>query len=101
MKGSGPRSLADLLRTGDIGRLRAEALNRRTLTEEIRARLPAPLATHLTGAHREADGLLVLSVDSAAWAARLRFVADEAGLGAVSVRVAPPDPDQSGSPGAS
>jgi hypothetical protein len=95
MSADGPRSLADLLGTGDLGRLRIEAERRRTLTEDIRARLPDGIAAHLTGAHREGDGRLVLSADSAAWAARIRFVADDAGLGEVTVRVAPQAP-QSG-----
>lgn len=91
MSADGPRSLADLLTTGDIGRLRREAERRRTLTDEVRARLPAGVAAHVTGAHRDGDGRLCVSADSAAWAARLRFIADDAGLGDVAVRVAPPD----------
>jgi hypothetical protein len=112
MSAGGPRSLADLLHTGDLGKLRAEAERRRTLTEEVRARLPAGIGLHLTAAHREGDGRLVLSADSAAWAARIRFIADDAGLGTVTVRVAPRagieapqrssgKSGQSGTPGAS
>jgi hypothetical protein len=90
MKPDGPRSLADLLASGDFQRLRAEAGRRRTLTAEIRARLPEHVASHLTGAHRDGDGRLVLAADSAAWAARIRFIADDIGLGGAIVRVAPP-----------
>jgi len=90
MKSDGPRSLADLLASGDFQRLRAEAGKRRTLTAEIQARLPEEVAAHLTGAHRDEEGRLVLMADSAAWAARIRFIADDAGLGGAIVRVAPP-----------
>jgi len=90
MKSNGPRSIADLLQSGDFSQLRAEALRRRTLTEEVRARLPEADAAHVTGAHREADGRLVVTADSGAWAARIRFIADDSGLGSVIVRVAPP-----------
>jgi predicted nucleic acid-binding Zn ribbon protein len=86
----GPRSLADLLQSGNLQSLRAEAQRRRTLTEQVRSRLPAADAAHVIGAHREADGRLVVTADSSAWAARLRFIADDAGLGNVHVRVAPP-----------
>ena len=89
MRPEGPRSLGDLLLAGDLGRLRAEAERRRTLTREIRNLLPRTVARHVVGAHRDAQGRLVIAADSAAWAARLRFVADDAGLGQVIVRVAP------------
>lgn len=104
MKPTGPRSLANLLESRDFRRLRAEAQRRRTLTEDVRARLPAADAAHVVGAHREADGRLVITADSGAWAARIRFIADDAGLGRVQVKVAPPgDPadGQSGRPGTS
>ena len=91
MSADGPRSLADLLQSGDISRLRREAETRRTLTDEVRGRLPAGVADHLTGAHRDGDGRLVLTADSAAWAARIRYIADDAGLGGTVVRVAPRD----------
>lgn len=89
MSRDGPKSLADLLHNGDLGRLRQEADRRRSMTEEIRARLPTAVAAHLSGAHRDEAGKLVLTADSAAWAARMRYIADEAGLGSVTVRVSP------------
>ena len=101
MKPSGPRHVADLLGSGDLKRLRQAALEQRELTESIRARLPNPAAAHLTSARREPDGRLVLTADSAAWAARIRFIAADAELGPVTVRVAPRGADQSGMPGAS
>jgi hypothetical protein len=104
MKPRGPRSLADLLQSGNFQALRTEALQRQTLTETVRTRLPAADAAHVVGAHREADGQLVVTADSGAWAARIRLIADDAGLGSVRVRVArraDPALAQSGKPGAS
>ena len=104
MKTTGPRSIADLLESQDFRRLRADAERRRTLTEQVRASLPETDAAHVVGVRRQADGRLVITADSGAWAARIRFIADDAGLGDVQVRVAPPGngaPGQSGKPGAS
>jgi len=88
MKRPGPRALGELLRSGDIAGLEREARRRRELADEVRARLPEDEAAHVVGAHVDADGALVVAVDSAAWAARLRFAAVDGRV--IRVRVAPP-----------
>lgn len=59
----------------------------RALAEEVRAGLSPEEAQHVVGAHIDIDGCLVIAVDSAAWAARLRFVRLDGR--SVRVRVAP------------
>lgn len=86
----GPKSLADLLQSGDIAKLRLEAAARRDFTAELKLLLPADEASHLVAASTNAAGQLVLSMDSAAWAARVRYRARELGRENVRVRVAPP-----------
>ncbi len=83
------RSLAELLESGQLGRLRQEADRRRSLAEEIRGRLPAAEASHLVGAAVAADGALVLLMDSPAWAARVRYVTTGLPYERVRVRVLP------------
>ena len=86
---SGPRSLADLLQSGDIAKLLAQAGERRRLVAEVRASLPAEEAEHVVSASTDASGRLVVGVDSAAWAARVRFRVRELGRDDVQVRVVP------------
>lgn len=85
---AGPRSLAELLQSGDIGKLLAQATERRRLLAEVKASLPVDEAEHVVSASIDGDGL-VLGVDSAAWAARLRYRVRELGRDAVQVRVVP------------
>jgi len=82
-------SLDELLRRGDLAGLVAGARERSALTAAIRALLPADEARRLIAANRDADGTLVLSVDSGAWAARLRYTQAELGTDRVRVRVVP------------
>lgn len=82
------RSLSELLRSGDISELQREARRRRALADEIRSALTPDEAAHVVGAHVDPEGVLVVSVDSAAWAARLRFARPDGRP--VRVRVAPP-----------
>jgi len=83
------RSLAELLESGQLGRLRQEADRRRSLAEEIRGRLPAEEAAHLVGAALAADGALVLLMDSPGWAARVRYMTAGLPYERVRVRVLP------------
>jgi len=99
MKVTGPRSLGDLLQSGDISQLRKEALVRRELAEEVRARLPEDQAAHVVSAHVADDGRLVVGVDSAAWAARLRYSTPE--LLGRTLRVQVTAPSAGGVPGLS
>ena len=86
----GPRAIGDLLRAGDISRLRAEATARRELADKVREALPKPERDHVVGAHFDDDGQLVIGVDAAAWAARLRYSTPELLGASVRVRVAVP-----------
>jgi hypothetical protein len=90
MSPKGLKSLAELLRSGDIARLQREAAARRDFTEELKLLLPADEGSHLVAASTDAAGRLVLSMDSAAWAARVRYRARELGRENIRVRVAPP-----------
>ena len=90
MSSGQPRRLGDLLQSGDIGRLRDEAAGRRELATSVRAALPPEDAAHLVSAHLDEEGLLVLGMDSAAWAARLRYSTTELLGKVVRVRVAVP-----------
>jgi len=67
-----PRSIGQLLRTGAISSLSAEAAARRELADRVRSALPAEEAEHVVSAHVDESGRLVVGVDSSAWAARLR-----------------------------
>ncbi len=87
--GDSPRKLAEILGTGRLGALGREAERRRATTERVRARLPADEAEHLVSATDGADGELVLVMDSALWAARVRYRAAELGVARLRVRVLP------------
>jgi hypothetical protein len=89
MRAKGPRSLGELLRSGDIGRLATEAAERGRFLSEIRALLPPDEASHLVTASTDDAGALVLGMDTAAWAARVRYRAHELGWKSVRVRVVP------------
>ena len=91
----GASSVADLLGTGNLGRLTAESRRLRELAEAIRARLPEDEAAHLVAANTDAEGRLVLVMDASVWAARVRYMAKELGEDRIRVRVLP-RPDQPG-----
>ena len=84
-----PQSLADLLSSGDLGQLAAEAERRRDLAERIRALLPADEAAHLVSASTDAEGELILVMDASVWAARVRYRAERLGRERIKVRVVP------------
>jgi hypothetical protein len=90
MSAGGPRRLGDLLQFGDIGRLKTEAAGRRELAGRVRAELSPDDAEHVVSAHLDAEGRLVVGMDSAAWAARLRYSTTELLGKTVRVRVAVP-----------
>jgi hypothetical protein len=73
MSGGSPRSIGDLLQSGDISRLKTEAETRRKLAAEVRSELPEAESEHVVSAHIDPDGDLVIGMDSPAWAARLRY----------------------------
>lgn len=87
--GDSPRKLADILSTGALGRLGSEARERRAKTERIRAQLPPDEAEHLLSATTGEAGELILVMDSALWAARVRYRAAELGVERLRVRVLP------------
>ena len=71
-------------------RLADEAAARRRLADRVRAELPEADAQHVVSAFIDDSGHLVVGVDSAAWAARLRY-SNASLLGKpVRVRVAAP-----------
>ena len=86
-----PTSLAELLAGGRLARLGAEARRRRDLTEQIRALLPAEAAPHLVTASTLSTGELVLTMDTSAWAARVRYLAGELGAERIKIKVRPRD----------
>ncbi|HEY5665457.1 MAG TPA: DciA family protein [Gammaproteobacteria bacterium] len=90
MSTGGPRAIGDLLRAGDISRLKAQAVERRELADKVRAELPEPEARHVVGAHFDDSGQLVIGMDSAAWAARVRYSTPELLGVSIRVRVAVP-----------
>jgi hypothetical protein len=90
MSRSGPRQLADLLQSGDISRLKSESRQRHELTEEVRSSLPPAEAGHVVSAHFDDRGRLVVGMDSAAWAARLRYATSELLGRELKVRVTQP-----------
>jgi len=90
MSADGPRRIGDLLQNGDIGRLRSEAAERRGLRERVRAALPAHEAAHVVSAGFDDEGRLSIGMDSAAWAARLRYSTTELLGKAIRVHVAAP-----------
>lgn len=89
MKNPGPNPLADLLNRGELRFLTDEARRREALTARVRALLPAEEAAHLVSAGATGDNELTLVMDSPAWAARVRYRAEELGAERVKVRVLP------------
>ncbi|HSQ69232.1 MAG TPA: DciA family protein [Steroidobacteraceae bacterium] len=60
--------------TGELARLARDAAASGKLTEQVRAALPENLRPHVLSAVRR-DTDLVVIVDSAVWAARVRYAA--------------------------
>jgi len=90
MSSGRPRSIGEVLLTGDISRLKTEAADRRELAARVRSELPAAEAEHVVSAHLDDQGLLVIGVDSPAWAARLRYSTSELLGKRLKVRTAVP-----------
>jgi hypothetical protein len=90
MSPGGPRSVDELLQSGDMSRLKNEARQRRELAAQVRSELPEAEAGHVVSAHLDDQGRLVIGMDSAAWAARLRYSVAELGGRTVRVRVSVP-----------
>jgi hypothetical protein len=84
-----PQKIADLLGAGALGALADQARARRSTAASIRQRLPAAEADQLVAAHFEEDGTLVLVMSSAAWAARVRYRAEDLEVARLRVCVAP------------
>ena len=82
-------SLAELLNTGNLGRLAAEARRLQDLADSVRQRLPAKEAEHLVAANTDEEGRLVLIMDAPVWAARVRYMARELGEDRIKVRTRP------------
>jgi hypothetical protein len=99
MTTDGPRRLGDLLESRDIGRLRAEAAERRELAARVRAALGDGEAPHVVSARIDDAGRLVVGMDSPAWAARLRYSKGELLGRPIKVRVTAPG--EAGNPSAS
>jgi hypothetical protein len=97
--------LKDILAGRRLEELVDRARAAEALDAQVRALLPPELAAHVTGASLREDAVVVL-VDSAAWASRLRFYAPELAarlaprtdgqVDRVRVRVAPPPGGPSG-----
>jgi hypothetical protein len=84
-----PRRLGELLQSGSLAELAGEAAHRRRLTAEIRAALPPEEAEHLVAVSARQQGEIVLTMDSAAWAARVRYRVQQLGRMKVRVKVQP------------
>ena len=96
MTSDGPEKLDAIMAGSDrLKALEQARRERQALTDQSRSWLPAELAPHLVAADR-APGVLVLSFESAAWAARARYVerdilaaAADPGFTRIKVRVHP------------
>jgi hypothetical protein len=84
-----PRHLSDLLASGSLAGLAREAERRRLETARIRQLLPAEEAEHLVSASTNAEGELVLVMDTPSWAARVRYSAAALPNTRVRVKVLP------------
>lgn len=89
MSSNRPKSLTELLQSGDLGRLADQARQRNSLTAEVKSQLSGAEAAHLVSARTNDDGELVIAMDSAAWAARVRYRARELWRRTVRVSVVP------------
>ncbi len=82
-------SLAQLLSTGNLGRLTSESRRLQDLADSVRRRLPDKEAAHLVAAGTDDEGRLVLVMDAPVWAARIRYMARELGEDRIRVRTLP------------
>lgn len=89
MSNRDPRSLADCVARGPLGALAREAERRRLATEDLRKLLPADEAAHLVSAGTNAEGELVVVMDSPSWAARVRYSIERSPSARVRIRVVP------------
>ena len=85
-----PRRLGELLEDGSLAALKREVLRRRNATISSCALLPADEAAHVVTAAFDADGTLVLTMDTPAWAARVRYLTATWGQ-PTRVKVVPPN----------
>ena len=67
-----PKSLKDLLSGSSLSRIVEQAAATDVLTRRVQALLPPEVAPHVLGANLR-DRRLVVLVDAAVWAARVRF----------------------------
>ena len=67
--------MIDLLSSSEsaFGRLAREARARAELSDYIRTHLPPDLSIQMTGCNLDANGILIVRVNSPEWAARFRF----------------------------
>jgi hypothetical protein len=84
-----PINLGQLLQSGGLGALADQARGRREMTARIKALLPADEAAHVVAATTNERGELVIAMDSAVWAARVRYRREQLGATQLRVRVAP------------
>lgn len=89
MNSDDPRSLKEIMRTGHLARLVDQARQRLETTNRVRAMLPSDEAQHVVAASVGADGELTIVMDSAVWAARVRYRQEQLGAVSLRVRVAP------------
>ena len=90
MTANRPRSIGQMLQSGEVSAILAEVEERRGLRARVRAELPPAEAEHVVSAHIDDAGRLVIGVDSAAWAARLRYTVSSLLGREARVRVARP-----------
>jgi len=98
-----PTLLKDLLRSQSLADLAKRAASTDVLARQVQAILPSDIASHVVAANIR-DDLVVVIVDGAAWAARVRFEASsicrvlrdqhEINVAGVRVRVRPLDSRQ-------
>jgi hypothetical protein len=84
-----PRHLSELMSEGALARLLREADRRQMETVRIRALLPAEESAHVVSAVTEGAGVLVIVMDSPAWAARVRYCVASLPYARVKIRVLP------------
>lgn len=89
MRLKGPQKLGDLLSSDLLKNLAERGREHRELTAEVRGALPAEEALHVVMAELDARGRLLVTMDSSAWAARVRFRAEQLGERGLRVRVLP------------
>lgn len=95
-----PRSLADILAGTSVAGLARRAAATDKLARRVRSALPREVGAHVIGANLRGNRLVVI-VDGAVWAARVRFELDalrialggeqELEVAAVTVKVRAPD----------